>query len=176
MATQPVTQLLKIHSGVSAAHADARISHHDFERAQNEVVLHVKEVYYQLLSAQQHKRAAELRIEAAKEQLNESQVATDKGVALQVKVLESEAQIAGARDALGKLEDSIADLENSFDDLVGLPLGTDTEFVEPVDLTLPKEGDGSASSDVLSVAMSQNPELLVAQETVKKAHAGFRGC
>ena len=130
---QPLTQMFKIHAGVSAAEAEARMAHDDLERAQNEVSLNVKKVYYGLLSTQERKRAAELRLQAGEERLKESKDATQSGVALQVKVLEGEAEIAEARHTLGSLEDQIADMTNSFNDLVGLPLPTETELIEPVE-------------------------------------------
>ena len=45
---QPVTQMFKIHAGVSAAEAEARMAHDDLDRARNEVSLNVKKLYYGL--------------------------------------------------------------------------------------------------------------------------------
>ncbi len=66
--TQPVSQVFKIHAGASAAEAEARMAHDDLERARNEVSLNVKKLYYGLLSAQQRKQAAELRVQAGEAQ------------------------------------------------------------------------------------------------------------
>ena len=85
--------MFKIHAGVSAAEAEARMAHADLERAQNEVSLNVKKLYYELLSTQQRKHAAELRLQAGEERLKESNDAAQSGVALQVKVLEGEARL-----------------------------------------------------------------------------------
>ena len=170
---QPVTQMFKIHAGVSSAEADARMAHDDLERARNEVSLNVKKLYYGLLSAQQRKRAAELRVEAGEEQLKEVNDSTQSGVVLKVKALEGEAETAEARHALGSIEDQIADLTNSFNDLVGLPLPTETELIEPTE-----EPDQAAFVDVAAAgpendAMLHSPELLSAKQAVAKAHAGL---
>ena len=61
---QPVTQMFKIQAGFSAAQAEARMAHDELDRARNEVSLNVKKLYYGLLSTQQRKRAAELRLMA----------------------------------------------------------------------------------------------------------------
>jgi outer membrane protein TolC len=184
---QPVTQMFKIHAGVSAAEAEARMAHDDLERAQNEVSLNVKKVYYGLLSTQERKRAAELRLQAGEERLKESKDATQSGVALQVKVLEGEAEIAEARHTLGSLEDQIADMTNSFNDLVGLPLPTETELIEPVEqpddeqtiasAAMPPETGFAALGAVAAApeneAINHNPELRSAQQALAKAHAGL---
>ncbi len=178
--SQPVTQVFKIHAGVSAAEADARMARSDLDRARNEVSLNVKKVYYGLLSAQQRKQAAELRIQAGEARLREAQDATQSGVVLQVQVLQSKAQIAESRHALGSIDDQIADMTNSINDLVGLPLSTDTELIEPVE----HSDQGAAAEDTTAVpeaaasapeneAMKQNPELLSARDVLKKAHAGL---
>ena len=105
----------------------------------------LRRLYYGLLSAQQHKHAAELRIEAGEALLKEAQDAAESGVVLKIKVLEGEAQIAEARHQLGSIEDQIADLTNSFNDLVGLPLPTHTELIEPVEQ--PDQGTAPETAD-----------------------------
>jgi multidrug efflux pump subunit AcrB/outer membrane protein TolC len=180
---QPVSQMFfKIHAGVTAAEAEARVAHTDLDRAQNEVSLNVKRIYYQLLSTQQRKLAAELRIQAGQEHLKEADQASESGVALRVKVLEGEAQVAEAQHALGSLEDQIADLTNSFNDLIGLPLPTNTELIEPAE---PSQTEVAAALPIAAPdplpgapeeaeAMAHNPELLSAEQTLVKAHAGLK--
>jgi len=170
---QPLTQMFKIHAGVSVAEAEARMAHNDLERARNEVSLNVKTLYYELLSAQKRKHAAELRIEAGEARLKEANDATQSGVALRVKVLEGEAEIAEARHALGSIEDQIADMTNSFNDLVGLPLPTETELVEPVEQPSQVAGPDAVATAPENEAMQHNPELLSAQQGLAKAHAGL---
>jgi outer membrane protein TolC len=89
-----------------------------------------------------------------------------------VKVLEGQAQLADGRNQLGSLEDQIADMTNAFNDLDGLPLSTGTELVEPVDTTEKTQGNEPDSPVPIAEALSYNPELLSAQQTVAKARAG----
>jgi len=172
---QPVTQVFKIHAGASAAEAEARMAHSDLDRARNEVSLNVKKLYYGLLSAQQRKHAAELRIEAGEARLKEANDAAKSGVVLQVKVLEGEAEISEARHTLGSIEDQIADMTNSFNDLIGLPLPTQTELVEPAD-TLDEGTAAQTATDAAAPeaeALQHNPELLSAKQALAKSHSGL---
>lgn len=170
---QPVSQMFKIHAGVSAAEAEARMAHCDLDRARNEVSLNVKKLYYGLLSTQDRKHAAELRIEAGDEHLKEAERAAESGVALRVKALEGEAEVADARHTLGSLEDQIADMTNSFNDLVGSPLQTNTELIEPAEQSEAEEAADPPSAAPEEEAMAHNPELLSAEQDLVKAHAGL---
>ena len=174
-AEQPVTQMFfKIRADVKSAEAEARMAHSNLDRERNEVSLKVKKVYYQLLSAQQRKIADELRIEANQQQLQEARTSVEGGVVLQVKVLESDAQIAEARNELGQIEDDIADMQNTFNDLVGLLLSTKTQLIEPVEETQATGVLISAPADPESQALGHNPELLSAREGLTKAHADLK--
>jgi outer membrane protein TolC len=167
-AAQPLTQMFKIHAGVSAARADAGIAGDDARRAQNEVGLKMRELYYGLLSAERRKQAAELRIAAGEERLQEARNGVEAGAVLELKVLEGRAQMADARHALGSLEDAISDMKVQFNDLAGLPLTTEVELVAPE----PESAD-AIKGDVETEALAHNPEVAAAEETVKKARAGL---
>jgi len=167
-AAQPITQMFKIHAGVSAAKADAGQARDDAQRARDEVALKVKQLYYGLLSAQRRKQAANLRIEAGEEQLVEARNGVQAGAVLQMKALEGEAQIAEARHQLGTLEDAISDMQVEFNDLVGLPLSTEVELVAP-----PAESAHPSANDLESEALEHNPQVAAAREMVTKARAGL---
>ncbi len=167
-AAQPLTQYFKIHAGVNVAKADAGIAHDDAQRAQNEVALKMKQLYYGLLSAERRKQAAELRIEAGEERLGEARNGVEAGAVLELKVLEGKAQIAEAHHALGSLEDAISDMKVEFNDLTGLPLDTDVELVAPE----PETSDVTAG-DLEADALAHNPEVAAAEQTLKKARAGL---
>jgi multidrug efflux pump subunit AcrB/outer membrane protein TolC len=176
-AGQPLTQFFKIHSGVTAARADAAGALADAERARNEVALNVKKLYYGLLSAQRRKQAAELHIAAGEARLAEAKNGVEAGAVLELKALEGQAQIAAARHALGSLEDSIADMEAEFDDLLGLPLATEVTLATPLEEaateTVFADRPGPLGVGQLETqAVERNPGLAAARETVQKARAG----
>jgi outer membrane protein TolC len=167
-AAEPLTQFFKIHAGVNVAKADEGIARSDARRAENEVALKMKELYYGLLSAERRKQAAELRIAAGEERLGEARNGVEAGAVLELKVLEGQAQIAEARHALGSLEDAISDMKVEFNDLTGLPLDTDVELVAPE----PENSDATAG-DLETEALAHNPEVAAAEQTLKKARAGL---
>ena len=90
-----------------------------------------------------------------------------------VKVLEGRAEIADARHQLGSLEDQIADLTSSFNDMTGLPLQTNTELVEPVEQAEEAAAPESGATGAEILAVAHNPELLSARQELKKARAGL---
>src|SRR5581483_7521733 len=77
--SQPITQMFKIQPAFSAAQADARIAHNELDRARNEVSLNVKKLYYGLLSTEERRQAAELRLVAGEARLKEAQDAAEGG-------------------------------------------------------------------------------------------------
>jgi multidrug efflux pump subunit AcrB/outer membrane protein TolC len=167
-AAQPITQYFKIHAGVNVAKADAGIAQDDARRAENEVALKMKQLYYGLLSAERREQAAELKIEAGEEKLTEARHGVEAGAVLELKVLEGRAQIADARHQLGSLEDAISDMKVEFNDLTGLPLDTEVELVAPE----PETTDVTAG-DLEAEALAHNPEVAAAEQTLKKAKAGL---
>ncbi|MGD0787506.1 MAG: efflux RND transporter permease subunit [Terracidiphilus sp.] len=167
-AAQPLTQFFKIHASVEAAQADAGVAQDDARRAEDEVALKVKQLYFGLLSAERRKQAAELRIAAGEERRNEARNGVEAGAVLELKVLEGQAQVAEARHALGSLEDAISDMKVEFNDLTGLPLDSDVELVSPE----PETSDATAG-DLETEALAHNPEVAAAEETLKKARAGL---
>jgi len=72
VAAQPITQMFKIHAGVSVARADAALARSDFQLARDEVALNTKTLFYQLLSAQGREHALELRVQAGEQALDEA--------------------------------------------------------------------------------------------------------
>ena len=177
-AGQPITQMFKIHAGVSVARADAASAHSDFQQARDEISLNVKTLFYQLLSAQRRKHALELRIQAGEQGLDEARKGVESGVILQAKVLEGEAQLATARHALGSVEDAIADMSIQFNDLLGLPLNTDFSLVEPEEEKEPSSPGAftetpNSVQDLESEALAHNPTLQSARHTLEKSRAGL---
>jgi multidrug efflux pump subunit AcrB/outer membrane protein TolC len=177
-AAQPITQMFKIHAGVSAAHAEAAAAHSDVRQASNEVALNVKTLYYHMLSAERRKHALELRIQAGEQSLDEARRGVESGVVLEEKVLGGEAQLAEARHALGAIEDALDDMEVQFDDLVGLPLDTQCELTDPDQDAGASPARAPAATafsarDLESQALKSNPSVASARYTLQKAHAGL---
>jgi multidrug efflux pump subunit AcrB/outer membrane protein TolC len=175
---QPLTQLWKIHEGVSVARADAASAHNDLQQARDEISLNVKTLFYSLLSAERRKHALELRIQAGEQGLDEMRSGVESGVVLDVKVLEGEAQLATAKHALGSVDDTIDDMSVQFNDLLGLPLDTNFTLTEPEEgkeSSSPETSAGTLNSvqDLESEALAHNPTLQSTRHTLEKSRAGL---
>lgn len=166
-AEQPITQMFKIHAGVRVASAEARLARDDAKRAQDEVTLNVKRLYYQLLVSEKQKQAAELEIAAGEARLTEARNAVDAGAVLELKALEGRAQVAEAKHQLETLKDGIGDMEAELNDLMGLPPETDLE------LAVPEEERDDERTDLVMLALKQSPDVASARDAVAKAKAGL---
>ena len=136
-AAQPLSQLFKINAAVDAAHADVAQARADAERAENEVRLNVKKLYYNLLTIEQRRKAAALHIHAGEEKLAEARNAVATGAALDVEVQNGTAEIAEAQNSLGALEDTEEDLKADLEDLIGLPRSGDFSLLPPEEEAVP---------------------------------------
>jgi multidrug efflux pump subunit AcrB/outer membrane protein TolC len=167
VAAQPITQIFKIHAGVSVAHGDAAAAHADARRAQDEIGLAVRKLYLQILAAERKRKAAALRIAAGEARLKEAQAAVDSGVVLELKALEGKAQLAEARHQLGTLDDAIADMQVEFANLTGLPLDTELDLAEPTFAASPV-----TAAALEAEALEHNPQVAAAAAQLSKARAG----
>jgi multidrug efflux pump subunit AcrB/outer membrane protein TolC len=166
-AAQPITQFFKIHAGVSVARAEAGMARTDVQRAEDEVALKMKVLYFNLLSTERRQEAAKLRIQAGEEHLAEAQNGVESGTVLELKVLEGKAQIAAARHELGSLEDAISDMQVEFNDLAGLALDTKVELVAP------ETAADAVAEDMEADALAHNPEVASARLTLARAKAAL---
>lgn len=178
-AVQPLSQLFKIHAGVSVARADSAIARADARRAEDDIAFNVRKLYYNLLAIEHRRHAAELRIRAGEEKIAEARNSVQAGTALEIEVQEGTAEIDEARHALGELEDTEADLRDDLNDLLGLPLDTKVVLSTPEEDIDPPSGvvDYSADSqpeDLVADALHHNPEVDLARSTLDKANAGLR--
>jgi len=180
-AAQPLSQLFKIHAGVSVARADSAIARSDVRRAEDEIVLNVKKLYYNLLAIEYRRHASELRIQAGEEKIAEARNAVQVGTALEVEIQVGTAEIAEARHALGELEDTEEDLRDNLNDLLGLPLETKVVLSTPEEdvdcpdgLAIDTSSVSQSTENLAADAMNHNPEIASARSTVDKANAGLR--
>jgi len=166
---QPITQLWKIRAGVDVARADAAGAREDVRRAENEVALKTKELFYGILATQRRRDAVAAQIRAGELRIAEASDAVEAGMALELQLAEARAQIAQARQGLGQLEDALADLNLEMADLLGLPLDTELELVPPV-----PERTAVNEAEAEETALAQNPEIRAAEQMVEKARAARR--
>jgi outer membrane protein TolC len=166
--SQPLTQLIRIREENRSAAADVAISRDDVKKAENQVALRAHSLYYGMLIAQLQKRAAEQQTLYSREHLRESEDDIRRGSALNVSAIQDRASVLESQQAELTAELQLSDLTTELNDLMGLPLNTKLDL----DTAVLPNFDERPRDEYLGTAWSQNPEILAAQEAVKKAHAG----
>ena len=165
---QPLTQLIRIHAANRMAAAEVAISREDLKKAENQVALDVHTLYFGILVARLQKLAAEQQSAYSVEHLRESEEDILKGAALRIEAIQGRASILQSQQAVITAELQIADLTAELNDLLGLPLDTRLEL----DPAVPASFDQRPREEYVQAAWSAKPEILAAEQAVRKARAG----
>jgi outer membrane protein TolC len=166
--SQPLTQIIRIHQANRIAAAEVAISRDDLKKAENQVALDVHTVYFGILIARLHKQAAEERSAYVGEQLRESEEDILKGSALKIAAIQDHASQLESQQAVLTAELQMADLTTELNDLLGLPLDAQLEL----DPAVPASFDQRPREEYVRAAWEAHPEVLAAEEAVRKARAG----
>lgn len=167
---QPLTQVFKIRQSNRAAAADINAAKIDVNRAENNIALKVRQLYYAILIAQLKQQAATEEVAAGEVKTQESTDAVEQGRALEVVVLESRASLLDAKQSALTQKLQIHDLTVSLDDLMGLPLTTELQL--DADTTVLSAAVPSRENCV-RIARESSPEVRAAEQAVEKAKAGL---
>ncbi len=165
---QPITQLLRVHADVRAASADVAIAKLDAADAEDATALLVHQLYYDILTRQMQRSAADEAVKAGTVVEQESTQAVVEGRSLDLVQLESHAALLEQQQTSLTDQLAIDDLTMQFDDVLGLPLGTKLELDADLlgeDAVLPTE------EEAVACVRESNPRVLSARQAVEKARA-----
>ena len=168
MISQPLTQLLRIHQGNRIAAAEVAESRDELKKVENQIALQVHSLYFGILIARLQKRAAEQQSTYAAEHLRESEDDVRNGSALKIAALQGRASLLEIQQSVLTADLQLSDLTTELDDLLGLPLDTRLEL----DSAVPANFDHRPREEYTKTAWAENPEILAAEESVRKATAG----
>ena len=169
--TQPLTQLLKFKPENDAALAELEASRSQAREAENDIVLKVHQIYYQLLVAQVHRSATNARIQAAEVLQKERVEQVKYGSILEEQFIESRAQYLQAKQDSLATELQISDLTMQLNDAMGLPIKTELSL----DPTPPEMKKAACErEECIRLALEAHPQVLEARREVEKASAGVR--
>jgi outer membrane protein TolC len=168
MIAEPLTQLIRIHQQNRIAASEVAISQDDVKKAENQLTVQVHTLYYGILVTQLAKKASEQQAEFARENLRESDESVRNGSALRVAAIGSHAELLQSQQNVLTTDLQLADLKTELNDVLGLPLDTDLDL----DPAVPTSFDLEKKNDYLKIAWGENPEILAAEETLRKARAG----
>jgi outer membrane protein TolC len=166
--SQPLTQLIRIHAANQITAAEAASSREDLKKAENEVALQVHMLYYGILIARLQKQAAEQQTTYAGENLRESEDDVRNGSVLKLAAIQGRTGLLESQQALLTADLQLSDLNTELNDLLGLPLDTQLEL----DPAVPSTVDQRPREEYVQTAWLENPEILAAEEALKKARAG----
>ncbi|PWT99491.1 MAG: hypothetical protein C5B51_27075 [Terriglobia bacterium] len=169
--SQPLTQLIRIHAANQSAAAEVAASRDDLKKAETEVALQVHTLYFGMLIARLQKQAAEQQSAYAKERLHENEEDIRNGNALNVAAIQGKAGLLESQQFVLTTQLQLSDLNTELNDLLGLPLDTQLDL----DPAVPSSFDLRPRAEYLQTAWSENPEILAAEEAVRKAKAGVGG-
>jgi len=168
--TQPLTELFKIKAGNDVARAELNASREKSRGVENDVALTVRQLYYSILVTQSRRQAIEAKIRAVDDLEGERVQQVKYGSTLEVDLIESKAQLLQAKQELLTTDLHLSDLQLKFNDIVGLPLKTDTAL----DPEVPTPTESCERAQCIELALDSHPEIAEGRAEVEKASAGVR--
>jgi outer membrane protein TolC len=164
-ATQPLTQLFRIHLFVSEQRLKVDAARLSFDEGDQKLTDEVRQVYFEVLQSQSELESQESVVKYLKELQQLTERRFDQQAALEADKLSVKAEVAKAVFQLTIIEDTLADRKESLNHLLGRNLQTEYS-VESLPATLPEEEDLPAAR---AVALEHRPELKQAANRVSQA-------
>jgi outer membrane protein TolC len=162
MAAQPVTPLFSVYQLVKIARADENIAKAKAGMPVAETAMKVEKNFFDLLVAQRELTSADAD---AKKIQAKWLTASNSGKPFVSTAQETD--MLGAEKAVLLSTSKVKELTASLNQMIGLPEGTKLEIVPPEPLV------ENISLDEVTEKATANPEVIEAEQTAVKAHAGL---
>src|SRR3989442_1588924 len=164
-ATQPLTQLLRIHLSIADQRLKVDAAQLSFKEREQKLTDDVRQSYYQVLQSQIQYESQQSMVKYLEELLQLTGRRVDQQAALKADRLSVKAELAKAMYQLTMIEDTLADSKEALNHLLGRSV--QTEFaVEPVPATFPEQEDLSAAR---ATALEHRPEVKLVANRVRQA-------
>jgi outer membrane protein len=164
-ATQPLTQLLRIHLSIAGERLKVDAAQLSFDQREQKLTDEVRQSYYQVLQEQIQYESEQSMVKYLEELLQLTDRRFSQHVALEADRLSVKAEVAKATYQLTTIEDRLADSKEDLNHLLGR--GVETEFsVEPAAATPPEEQDLAAAR---AIALEHRPEIKIAENRKHQA-------
>lgn len=169
-ATQPLTQLIRIHLSVLEQRLKIDAAQFSFDQREQKLADDIRQSYYQVLQLQLQYESQQSTVKYLEELLQLTDRRFRQQAALQADRLSVKAEVAKATFQLTTIEDKLADSKEGLNHLLGRSV--QTEFsVEPVPATLPEQGDLSTAR---ATALEHRPEIKLAANRMRQAKLATR--
>src|SRR5438477_3372682 len=152
-ATQPLTQLIRIHLFVAEQRLKVDAAQLSFDQREQKLADDVRQSYYQVLQSQIQYESQQSVVKYLEELLQLTDRRLSQHSVLEADRLSVKAEVAKATDQLTTIEDRLADGKEVLNHLLGRSV--QTEFSVEVPATLPEQEDLSAAR---AAALQHRPE------------------
>ena len=164
-ATQPLTQLIRIHLFVAVQRLKVDAAQLSFDQREQKLMDDVRQSYYQVLQSQIQYESQQSVVKYLEELLQLTDRRLSQHAVLEADRLSVKAELAKATYQLTMIEDTLADGKETLNRLLGR--NVQTEFaVEPVPATFPEQEDLSAAR---ATALEHRPEVKLVANRVRQA-------
>jgi outer membrane protein len=147
-----------VRTATDAASLFSRIANLDVQRTRNEVVLQVKQAFYDVLRAQELVKVAEEALQNAEVRRRLAQAAVDAGVSPKLDVMRAEAAVAAAQQAVITARNALQLAKSAFNNVLGRRVDEPVELL-PVEEQVPESAD---FNQYLQEALAKRPEMIQA--------------
>jgi outer membrane protein TolC len=163
-ATQPLTQLLRIHLSIADQRLKVDAARLSFDEREQKLTDDVRQSYYRVLQSQIQYESQQSMVKYLEELLQLTDRRFSQHAALEADRLSVKAEVAKATYELTTIDDSLADSKEALNHLLGRSV--QTEFsVEPVPTALPEQEDISAAR---ATALEHRPEIKLAANSARQ--------
>jgi len=163
LAVQPITPLLSIYQLAKIARADENIARAKAGLPVAETALRVEKNFFELLVAQRELTGAE----ADSKKIQAKWLRASSSGVTSISTEQEQEMISTEKAIIGPAS-KVKELTASLDEMLGLPEGTRLELVPPAPLV-----EDASLKEVADKAMAANAEVVEAEQTAIKAHAGL---
>jgi OMF family outer membrane factor len=169
-ATQPLTQLIRIHLSVADQRLKVDAAKLSFAEREQKLTNDVRQSYYQVLQSQLQYESQQATVKYLEELLQLTDRRFRQQAALEADRLSVKAEVAKAIYQLTTIEDTLADRKEALNHLLGRRV--QMEFsVEPVPAEFPDQEDLSAAR---TTALQHRPEVRLAANRMRQAELATR--
>jgi outer membrane protein TolC len=154
---------------VTSVWAGGNFAETELEQSQDDVALKARQLYYSVLIAQLQVKSSLDEVESAKVKAEETQSDVDRGNALEVVSLQSQAALLSAQQKQLTAKLNLDDSKRQLADLLALPVHTEFDLDPEVATTLLSI---PSREEAVRIAKDSSPELRVARQMVEKSEAG----
>src|SRR6266851_2110820 len=164
-ATQPLTQLIRIHLSIAGQRLKADAAQLSFDQREQKLTDDVRQSYYQVLQLQIQYESQQSMVKYLEELLQLTDRRFSQHAVLEADRLSVKAELAKATYQLTTIEDKLADSKEALNHILGRSV--QTEFsVEPVPAMFPEQEDLSAAR---AMALEHRPEMKLTANRVRQA-------